>query len=148
MSGRYTSVVRFTFHDENAKDARIQLEPILTSEGYGVRVSVVLTLTAGTQGKERYEYERTVYDNILLQSDLDGNDALADVIMEFMEGWYYVKSTPDVVVPVCAIILEKYFTHLLEVTDLDLSTYIVNIDRKSKAMGFKNAIKRNTEDNT
>ena len=136
MSGRFIPSVRFPIYVEDCKDARIQVEPIFCQGGYGLLVKVILTLVGGT-GDNAYEYERIVRQEVITQASLPEN-TFYETSFEFMEGFYYNKVSQDVVVPLVAMVLRVYMSDLVELCQLDLSGYFLDLEEpKKKGMGYR-----------
>ena len=134
MSGRYYSSVRFPLHLSGCKSSRLQVEPLLCLQGFGISVKIILTLTKGT-GETSRLVEECVFQEFLTQEDIPHN-GFAETFYDFMEGFYYSKVTQDVGVPIVALLLTIHFPEILKRIDLDLSEYVHESHKKDHRIGF------------
>jgi len=135
MSGRFLPIIKFPFYIEECKDSRIQLEPILSSSGYGICVKMILTLTKGVDAN-KYEYERVIFADTIFQMELPDGD-FYETFFEFFEGLYYNKISQDVAVPLAAMMLKMHFKEMVDNVGLDLSEYYVDMHHlQKKQLGY------------
>jgi len=136
MSGRFVPSIRFPLFLKGCKSARLQVEPILCPEGYGIEIKIILTMTA-EHDKDKYEYEKIVQSIYLTQASLPKSN-FYDTAYEYFEGFYYNKVSQDIVVPMLAAILKTYVPNLLIQCGLDLSDYYIDSSQFSKiqSLGF------------
>jgi len=135
MSGRFIPRVQFDFPAEDCKSSWVQIEPIFCVMGYGIKVKIILRQVSGT-GDKKYEYDRTIHEEILTQSSLP-QGAFNETTYEYLEGFYYNKITQDVVVPLTAMVLNVYFPDIVENCQLDLSGYFLDVKKsKKKTIGY------------
>lgn len=135
MPGNFKSIVTFPFDFDKAKSARIQIEPFVCVHCYGISVKVILELTGGT-GNNAFNFERVAYEDALTQENIKDGFMSAPFI-EVMEGFYYNKTEPNVLLPVCAMLLRIYFSELLEAFNISLDQYIVDVEYNKEALGFR-----------
>lgn len=134
MSGRFTPTIQFPLNIEGCKESRLQVEPILCPQGYGIAVKVILVVTVGS-GDRAFECERTIRFGLLTQDDVI-DDRFAETIYEYLEGLYYNKISQDVVVPLTTLVLKNYFGDLLDEVGLDLSQYFLDFQNKPRKVGY------------
>ncbi len=144
MSGRLVPCIRFPLNITHCQSSRVQIEPILCNQGYGVRVQVVLQ-KLGNPNKnkkdETFTYERVIFSEIVTQESIPPDNLFYDMIFEFMEGYYYSKIGQDMIISLAAIMLDVLFPDLLTNFKLDLSEYILHthlvpVTNSKDSMGF------------
>ena len=105
MPGNYKLIVTFPFVCEDARAARVQLEPFACVRCYGIIVKVIFELVGGN-GDNRYIYERIAYEQAITQESIS-DGFMAEAFVEAMEAFYFCKIDRDVLIPVCALMLKK-----------------------------------------
>ena len=56
MSGRFKPTVSFYIYDKDAKSARLQIEPFISSFGHGVLFRILYEKTGKDKFNEHYSY--------------------------------------------------------------------------------------------
>lgn len=135
MPGNFKSIVVFPFEFENARSARVQIEPFVCSQCYGMLFKVILELTGGT-GNNTFIYERVAFEDALTQENIKDGFMSAPFV-EVMEGFYFNKTESTVLVPVCAMILRVYYEELLSAFKINLDSYIIDVEYAKEELGFK-----------
>jgi hypothetical protein len=139
MPGNYKSLVVFPFSFPGSKSSRIQIEPFACVYCYGVSVKLILELTGGS-GINKFVYERTIFDECITQEDI--TDGFMEVpFIEAIEGFYFNRVETNILIPVCAMLLKIYFSEVLESFNINLDSYIVDVNRVQEDIGFKSRIK-------
>lgn len=137
MPGNFKSCVIFPFEFEKALSARIQLEPFVCIYCYGISIKIILELTSG-EGDKKFTYERVAYEDTITQENIrDG--FMAQPFIEVMEGFYYNKTEREILVPVCALLLKTYVPDLLESFNINLDSYIIDVEYKVDSIGFNHS---------
>jgi hypothetical protein len=141
MPGNYKTTVVFPFYFQGAKSARVQLEPFVCTRSYGIAIKVILELTSGA-GDNKFSYERIAFEDAITQEDiLDG--FMSSPFIEVMEGFYFGKTEREILVPVCAILLNMYFKDILKLFHIDLEEYVSEVEYKIDPIGFNHKEKIN-----
>lgn len=135
MPGNCKLYVSFPFFFDGAKTARIQLEPFASIRCYGLIVKVVLELTCGS-GNNAYNIERVAYEEAITQENIQDGFMSAPFI-ETMEAFYFCKADKEVLVPVCAMLLKRYFPDVLYMFNINLDEYVIDIEYRTEEIGFK-----------
>jgi hypothetical protein len=135
MGMSYCSVLRIPFYDDSSKSGYIEILPVYTLEGYGVRVSSNIVQTGGT-GENRYEYTRKVFDTVVLACDLNDND-ISDLYIECFENFYYNTITSEAMCTVFSSFLVEYFGDYISTLRIELHPRFVDVcDTKQKRIGY------------
>jgi hypothetical protein len=145
MAGNYKLFVTFPFQFDGAKSSRIQLEPFASVRCYGLVVKVILELTCGS-GESSYNVERVVYEEAITQENIQ-DGFMSSPFIETMEAFYFCKVDKEVLVPVCAMILKRYFADILEAFGIYLDDYIIDIEYQNEEIGFKRSGASNVSNN-
>lgn len=145
MPGNFKNIIVFPFEFDGARSSRIQLEPFVCVNCYGISIKIILELVGGS-GDNTFYYERVAYEDSLTQENIrDG--FMASPFIETMEAFYYNKTDVNVLVPVCALLLRVYFDDLLKAFNINLDSFVSDIEYVKEDIGFKSKVNYNVSNN-
>jgi len=125
-----SSIIRFPYFVDHAKESYIEIFPIATIHGYGLKISNNLVLTAGHNESE-HEYIRKEFEFVVLQRNLKDTENI-EIYHECIENFYYNNILGETAITVFSMLLLEYFPDMVESLGIRLHPQIVNVETKKK----------------